>query len=48
MKNNINKVLKEKDMTQGHLAEMVGIKREYLNRIINHKISTSLEKGLRQ
>jgi DNA-binding XRE family transcriptional regulator len=34
-------------MTQGDLARMVGVKREYLNRIINCKITPAVSLGIR-
>lgn len=40
MKNNIRKILERKNMAQGELADQVGIKREYLNRIINDDIES--------
>ncbi len=47
MKNNINEIIRKKNMTQGHLALKVGVKREYLNRIINRKITPSVSLGIR-
>lgn len=43
MKNRIKKILKEKNKTQGELAPKVGVKREYLNRIINGHIDPSVK-----
>ena len=39
MINNIKKIIRGKNMTQGDLAKMVGVRREYINRIINRKIT---------
>ena len=47
MNNNIHKVIQEKNMTQGDLAQKVGIRREYVNRIINCKITPSVPLGIR-
>jgi putative transcriptional regulator len=47
MKNNIYRVIREKNMTQAALAEMVGVKREYMNRIINSKITPTVPLGMR-
>jgi putative transcriptional regulator len=45
--NNIHRVIREKNMTQGDLAQMVGVRREYLNRIINRKITPTVPLGIR-
>jgi putative transcriptional regulator len=45
--NNIGRIINEKNMTQGDLAEMIGVKREYLNRIINRKITPSMPLDMR-
>ena len=47
MRNNINKILREKEITQGQLADMVGVKREYINRIINRKIDPSVRLAMK-
>ncbi len=47
MTNNIYEVIQEKNMTQGDLAQKVGVKREYINRIINCKITPTVPLGLR-
>ncbi len=47
MDNNIYRVIRQKDMTQADLANMVGIKREYINRIINRKITPTVPLGMR-
>jgi putative transcriptional regulator len=47
MNNNIYRIILQKEMTQGRLAEMVGVKREYLNRIINRKVTPTVPLGLR-
>jgi putative transcriptional regulator len=47
MNNIISQVIRQKEMTQGHLAQKVGIKREYLNRIIHRKITPSIPLGIR-
>jgi putative transcriptional regulator len=47
MNNNIYRLIREKDMTQGDLAKMVGVRREYINRIINKKITPTVPLGMR-
>lgn len=47
MENKINKVINRKKMSQSELAQKVGIKREYLNRIINNHISPSVYLAIR-
>ncbi len=47
MKNNIYYVIREKNMTQTELAQIVGIRREYLNRIINRKVTPTVPLGMR-
>ncbi len=47
MDNNIYRVIREKNITQGKLAQMVGLRREYLNRIINRKITPTVPLGMR-
>jgi putative transcriptional regulator len=47
MDNNICKVIHAKNMTQANLAEKVGVKREYINRIINRKVTPTVPLGLR-
>ena len=47
MKNNIDQVILQKGMNQGDLANMVGVRREYINRIINRKIIPSVYLGMR-
>jgi DNA-binding XRE family transcriptional regulator len=47
IKNNIHDILRKRNMTQSKLAGMVGVKREYLNRIINRKITPSVSLGMR-
>jgi len=42
MENSIQKVLADKNMTQAELASRVGIKREYLNKIINNHITPTV------
>jgi putative transcriptional regulator len=37
----------EKNMTQKELAIMLGIKREYINRIINRKVTPTVPLGMR-
>jgi putative transcriptional regulator len=46
MDNNIYKVIRQKNMTQSDLAKKVGIKREYINRIINGKITPKIPLGM--
>lgn len=45
--NIITQVLACRNMKQVELAKRVGIKREYLNRIINRKITPSVVLGMR-
>ncbi len=47
MDNNIYKVIRQKNMTQAELAKKVGVKREYINRIINRKITPTIPLGMR-
>jgi putative transcriptional regulator len=47
VKNNISQVIRQKNMTQADLAKMVGVKREYINRIINRKVTPTIPLGLR-
>ncbi len=47
MDNNIYRVILSRDMTQANLARMVGVKREYMNRIINRKVTPTVPLGMR-
>ncbi len=47
MENSIYQVLISKNMTQAELARRVGVKREYINRIINRKIVPTIPLGMR-
>ena len=47
MNNNISEVMQKKNMTQGVLAQRVGIRREYINRIINRKVTPTIPLGMR-
>lgn len=47
MYNNISHELHEKHMTQADLAKKVGVKREYINRIINSKVTPTIPLGMR-
>jgi putative transcriptional regulator len=47
MENAIYKMLIDRDMTQAELARKVGVKREYINRIINRKITPTIPLGSR-
>ena len=47
MENSIYKVLISKNMTQAELARRVGVKREYMNRIINRRIVPTIPLGMR-
>ena len=47
MDNHIYRVIRRKDMTQANLADMVGVKREYINRIINRKVTPTVPLGMR-
>ena len=47
MTNNIQHAIFEQNLTQGNLALMVGIRREYLNRIINRRITPTIPLGIR-
>jgi len=47
MENCIGRILLLKDMTQAELARSVGVKREYMNRIINRRITPTVPLGLK-
>lgn len=47
MENTIYRTLINKNMTQAELARRVGVKREYMNRIINRKITPTVPLGLK-
>ncbi len=47
MENTIYRQLIDQNMTQAELARKVGVKREYINRIINRKITPTIPLGLR-
>ena len=47
MDNHIYRVIQQRQMTQANLAEMVGVKREYMNRIINRKVTPTVPLGMR-
>ncbi len=47
MDNNIYPIIRRKNMTQANLAEKVGVKREYINRIINRRITPTVPLGMR-
>ena len=47
MDNNIYPIIRRKNMTQADLAIMVGVKREYMNRIIHRKITPTVPLGMR-
>jgi putative transcriptional regulator len=47
MDNNIYRVILEKNMTQAELARKIGVKREYINRIINRKVTPTIPLGMR-
>jgi putative transcriptional regulator len=47
MENNIYRILVNKNMTQAELARRVGVKREYMNVIINRKITPTIPLGMR-
>ena len=47
MDNNIYPVIRRKNMTQADLAVLVGVKREYINRIINRKVTPTVPLGMR-
>ena len=47
MDNNIYRVIRRKNMTQADLAQLVGVKREYMNRIINRKVTPTVPLGMR-
>ncbi len=47
MRNNIDRVIQQKSMSQGELAEIVGVRREYLNLIIHRKIIPAVDLGMR-
>jgi putative transcriptional regulator len=47
MRTKINGIILGRKMTQSELARKVGIKREYLNRIINNRINPSVYLAIR-
>lgn len=47
MKNKIYQILMAQNLTQAELAGRVGVKREYLNKIINDKITPLVPLGLK-
>jgi putative transcriptional regulator len=47
MLNDINKALTRKNMKQAELARMVGVKREYVNRIANYHITPKVRLSIR-
>jgi DNA-binding XRE family transcriptional regulator len=47
MINIISQVIHEKRMSQAELARLVGVKREYINRIIHQKITPTVPLGMR-
>jgi len=47
MDNNIYKWIRRKNMTQADLAQTVDVKREYINRIINRKVTPIVSLGIR-
>lgn len=47
MKNNIYKMLVDQGKTQAQLARDVGVQREYMNRIINDKITPTIPLGIK-
>ncbi len=47
MENRIYQVISQKNMTQAELAQKIGVKREYINRIISGKVTPRISLGLR-
>lgn len=47
MENNIYQVITARNLTQAELARRVGVKREYINRIINSKVTPTVPLGMR-
>jgi DNA-binding XRE family transcriptional regulator len=47
MINIISQVIREKRITQAELARLVGVKREYINRIVHQKITPTIPLGMR-
>jgi DNA-binding XRE family transcriptional regulator len=47
MENRIYQILRQKNMTQGELDKIVGVKLEYINRIIHGKVTPRIPLGLR-
>lgn len=45
--NNICQILTAKNMTQAELARRVGVKREYINRIIKRRITPTIPLGMK-
>ena len=47
MDNNIDQVIREKNITQGELAQALGVNHEYITRIINQEIIPTVLLGVR-
>jgi putative transcriptional regulator len=47
VKNNIQKIIDDIGWNQPKLASLVGVKREYINRIINNHITPTIPLGIR-
>lgn len=47
MKNKIQQVMYQRNLTQTELAKRIGIRRDYLNRIIRSKITPSVPLAIR-
>ncbi len=47
MKNKIGRIIREKNITHDDLAKVIGVNREYINLIINRKITPTVILGAR-
>lgn len=47
MDNNISRIILSKGISQTELAKKVGVKREYMNRIIHRKIIPTIPLGMK-
>ena len=47
MKNKIDQVIREKNITQDDLAKVIGVNRDYINLVINKKITPTVILGTR-
>jgi putative transcriptional regulator len=47
LENNIYKIISDRNITQAELGRKIGVKRSYINRIINRKITPTVPLALR-